>query len=385
MKTVDSEELKEPTTPPEQKELKSPELQPRAFEKLAGGRKTRSGPGCLSRTVGLVGIVVTLGLIVAFIAALKYSVLFLAPEQQSRELVVSIPEGASAATIASILEHEGAIRSAKAFLWTLKLKSRLQPSQPVLLKAGEMALDPSLPVWDTIDLLAKGRYKLYPFTVPEGKNIFEIAQLVEKAGLGSRADFLALCRNKAFIASLGLDADSLEGYLFPETYNFPKGMELQSIIKTMTEAFFKIWPKYSAAAEEKGLSLHEVVTLASLVEKETGAPEERPIIAGVFFNRLARKMKLQTDPTIIYGLTEFSGTITKKDINTPHPYNTYIIPGLPPGPIANPGEAAISAVVKPDIVPYLYFVSKNDGTHEFSRTLAEHNRAVQKYQRGGGR
>ncbi|MDL2226969.1 endolytic transglycosylase MltG [Deltaproteobacteria bacterium OttesenSCG-928-M10] len=342
-------------------------------------KKVRTGPGCLSRLLGLVGIAVTVALIVAFVAALKFSVLFLAPEEESREAVVSIPDGASMQTIGNILEKEGIIKSANAFVWTIKAKNRLRPEKPVVIKAGEMVLDPSLPVWKTIDLLAKGNYKLYPFTVVEGKNMFEIAQMIEAAGLGAREDFLALCRDKTFINSLGLEAETLEGYLFPETYNFPKGTPLRSIIKTMTDAFFKVWAKYADLAREKGLTRNQAITLASIVEKETGAPQERPMIAGVFFNRLAKGMKLQTDPTIIYGLTEFSGTLTKKDINTNHPYNTYIIPGLPPGPIANPGEAAISAVVKPDIVPYLYFVSKGDGTHEFSRTLAEHNRAVDKY------
>ena len=342
-------------------------------------KKVRTGPGCFGRLVGVVGVVVTLALILGFVAALKYSVLFLAPEEESRDLVVSIPDGASMQTIGNILEKEGAIKSADAFIWTIKAKNRLKPEKQVVIKAGEMVLDPSLPVWKTIDLLVKGNYKLYPFTIPEGRNMFEIAQMIEDAGLGSRRDFLDLCRNKAFISSLGLDADNLEGYLFPETYNFPKGTPLKNIIKTMTDTFTRVWYRYTDLAKEKGLTRNEVLTLASIVEKETGAPQERAMIAGVFFNRLEKKMKLQTDPTIIYGLEEFSGTITRQDINTPHPYNTYIIPGLPPGPIANPGEAAISAVVKPDIVPYLYFVAKGDGTHEFSRTLVEHNRAVDKY------
>jgi len=358
--------------------------------KQAKTRKSRSqkiptGPGTFSRIIGFIGIIIVVSLIVAFITGLKYSGLFLAPEVESREVVVSIPEGAGAARIGEILEEAGVIKSADAFVWTLKIKSRLKKNQPVVLKAGEMALDPSLPVWKTIDLIAKGNYKVYPFTVPEGRNMYEIAKMIEEAGLGSGAEFLALCRDKNFINSLGLNADSLEGYLFPETYNFPKGTPLRAIIKTMTDTFFKVWSKYADEAKSKGWTRQTVITLASIVEKETGAPKERPVIAGVFWNRLEQGMKLQTDPTIVYGLLpdNFSGNITRKDIDNPHPYNTYHIPGLPPGPIANPGEAAIKAVITPDVVPYLYFVSKNDGTHEFSRTLAEHNRAVNKYQRGG--
>ena len=176
-----------------------------------------------------------------------------------------------------------------------------------------MALDPSLPVRKTIDLSAKGNYKVYPFTVPEGRNIYEIAKMIQDAGLGSSADFLALCRDKNFIGSLGLNADSLEGYLFPETYNCPRGTPLTSIIKTMSDTFFKVWSKYADEAKAKGWSRQTVVTLASIVEKETGALKERPLIAGAFWNRLAQGMKLQTDPTIIYGLLpdNFSGTITR--------------------------------------------------------------------------
>ncbi|MDR2945777.1 MAG: endolytic transglycosylase MltG [Candidatus Adiutrix sp.] len=347
-------------------------------------KKIRTGPSLIGRLIGLVGVVAVLALVAGFLGALKYSNLFLAPETESREVVVTIPEGAGPARIGEALEEAGVIRSAKAFVWTIRVKNRLKKNKPVVLKAGEMALDPSKPVWDTIDLIAKGNYKVYPFTVPEGRNMYEIAGLIEAAGLGRGPDFLALCRDKGFIESLGLKADTLEGYLFPETYSFPKGTPLTTVVKTMTDTFFKVWAKYAEEAKSKGWSRQTVVTLASIVEKETGAPKERPVIAGVFWNRLEQGMKLQTDPTIVYGLLpdNYSGNITRKDIENPHPYNTYHIPGLPPGPIANPGEAAIQAVIRPEVVPYLYFVSKNDGTHQFSRTLAEHNKAVNQFQRG---
>ncbi len=347
----------------------------------------KSGPGCFSRLIGILGILVTIGLIVAFVAALKYSTSFLALTETPAEVVVKIPEGASVAQIGQALEEGQAIRSGQAFVWTVRamnlLNTKVLERPPINLKAGEMALDPSLPVWDVIKQVAKGNYKLYPFTVPEGKNMFEVAKMVEDAGLGSAADFLALCQDRNYIYSLGLNSESLEGYLFPETYNFPKGTDLKTIIKTMTDSFFKVWKKYEALVKEKGMTRQQVVTLASIVEKETGAARERPIIAGVFLNRLAKGMRLQTDPTVIYGIKDFDGNITRAHLRANHPYNTYVIPGLPPGPISNPGEAAISAVVKPAIVPYLYFVSKNDGTHHFSETLAEHNSMVRKYQRGG--
>ncbi len=207
--------------------------------------------------------------------------------------------------------------------------------------------------------------------------------MIEAAGLGRADDFLALCRDHSFINSLGLQEDSLEGYLFPETYNFPKGTPLKTIVKSMTDSFFDVWKKYDSPAKEAGLTRHEAITLASIVEKETGAAQERPLIAGVFHNRLKKGMRLQTDPTVVYGLKDFNGNITRADLAADHPYNTYIIPALPPGPITNPGEAAIAAAVKPAQVSYLYFVAKNDGTHQFSNTLNEHNRAVRQYQRGG--
>jgi UPF0755 protein len=346
--------------------------------------KIKTGPGCFSRLFGLAGIAVCVGLIAAFLMGLKYSVLFLPAADENREVVVAIPEGIGPGRIGEILEKAGVIKSAQAFVWTIKAKSRLD-GRPVVLKAGEMALNPAQPVWKVIDSLVRGNYKLYPFTVPEGRNIFEIAQMIETQGLGSATEFLKLCRDQAFIRSLGFEGGTLEGYLFPETYNFPKGTPLKTIIKTMTDAFLKVWQKYETAAQNNVLTRHQLVTLASIVEKETGVPRERPLIAGLFVNRLGRGMKLQTDPTVIYGLLPgFNGDLTRQDLASPTPYNTYVIDGLPPGPITNPGEAALAAAVRPDIMqPYLYFVAKNDGTHYFSKTLAEHNRMVNQYQRGG--
>ncbi|MDR2725850.1 MAG: endolytic transglycosylase MltG, partial [Candidatus Adiutrix sp.] len=203
----------------------------------------KTGPGCFSRLFGLFGIALCVGLILAFLAGLKYSVLFLPASETSREVVVNIPEGASPARIGDILEQAGVIKSAQAFVWTIRVKNRLGKT-PVILKAGEMALDPSQRVWQVIDSLARGTYKLYPFTVPEGRNIYDIAQMVESQGFGPAAEFLELCRDKSFIRSLGLNLDSLEGYLFPETYNFPKGTTLKGIIKDMTSVFHKVWRKY---------------------------------------------------------------------------------------------------------------------------------------------
>jgi UPF0755 protein len=345
--------------------------------------KVSTGPSLFSRLFGLAGLAVIIALFLGFLTVLRYSSNFLPPEQASREIVVAIPQGQSIAQTAELLEASGAIKSADAFMWAVKIRSKFR--RQVNVKAGEQALDPSLSVWETISLLEKGNFKYYPFTVPEGRTMYDVAAAVQGAGLGSADDFLALCRDPAFISSLGIQAPTLEGYLFPETYSFPKGTPLKTVVKTMTDQFWKVWAKYEARAAAKNLTPAHVVTLASIVEKETGAAEERPLIASVFYNRLARKMRLQTDPTVIYGLMpNFNGNLTRADLESYSPYNTYVIEGLPPGPIANPGEAAIKAALDPAQGRYLYFVSKNDGTHHFSETLAEHNRMVNRYQRNRG-
>ncbi|MDR1051323.1 MAG: endolytic transglycosylase MltG [Deltaproteobacteria bacterium] len=343
--------------------------------------KVRTGPGAAGRVVGIVGLVVLIGLLLGFFWIIRYSQNFLAPETTSREVVVEIPQGYSIAQTGDLLAKAGVIRSSEAFLWAARIRSKLR--KPVNIKAGEQVVDPSLSVWEVISSLERGNFKFYPFTIPEGWTMRDIAGSVERAGLGQAREFLALCRDKNFIGQLGFRSDSLEGYLFPETYSFPKGTPLRSIVKAMTDHFWRVWEKYDSQASTRGMSMGDVVTLASIVEKETGAAGERPLIASVFFNRLQKKMRLQTDPTVIYGIPDFNGNLTRADLETRHPYNTYVIDGLPPGPIANPGEEAIKSVLNPAPGRYLYFVSKNDGTHHFSETLAEHNRMVNRYQRGG--
>jgi UPF0755 protein len=353
------------------------------IEKKEAPKKIQTGPSLIGRLVGFIGLAVVVALIFGFNYVLDYSHKFSAPTENSKEVLVSIPQGASYPQIAKILFDNGVIRDQGAFLLAIRIKSKLK--QSVAIKAGEQALDPSMNTWETIKTLVNGNFKFYPFTIPEGRNLREIAATVQNAGLGSAQDFLRLCYDKAFIKSLGIDADSLEGYLFPETYNFPKNTPIKTIITAMTDQFFKVWKKYNTLAAAKGLSLNEVVTLASIVEKETGASQERPLIAAVFFNRLDKKMRLQTDPTVIYGIPNFNGNLTKADLETPHAYNTYVIQGLPPGPIASPGEDSIKAVLNPAKAKYLYFVSKNDGTHHFSNTLAEHNKMVAQYQKSGNK
>jgi UPF0755 protein len=180
---------------------------------------------------------------------------------------------------------------------------------------------------------------------------------------------------------LNVPADSFEGYLFPDTYFFPRGVLAKDIITTMVNRFWtQFGVDWKERADELGLSVHEVITLASIIEKETGVSSERPIISSVFHNRLKKRMRLESDPTVIYGISDFDGNITRKHLDTHTPYNTYRIRGLPPGPIANPGAAAIESALFPAETDYLFFVSKKDRTHKFSTTILEHNRAVRKYQ-----
>jgi len=200
-------------------------------------------------------------------------------------------------------------------------------------------------------------------------------------GLTDGPVFIRSANDIAIVKALGVEADSLEGYLFPDTYHFPKGLPLDEIMGTMVNRFQEIFStEWQERSRQMGMSIHQVVTLASIIEKETGAAFERPLIASVFHNRLAKRMRLSSDPTVIYGIKDFDGNLTRKHLKTANPYNTYLNKGLPPGPIANPGVAALEAALYPAETDYLYFVSKKDGTHQFSTSFKEHNRAVRKYQ-----
>jgi UPF0755 protein len=220
-------------------------------------------------------------------------------------------------------------------------------------------------------------------TIPEGLTVREIASVLATHGLGSREAMHCLADDPEFLLAAGVPGPQLEGYLFPDTYRFAPGTDVREVLTTMVRHFHdRFDAERHRRAAERGLSVNEVLTLASIIEKETGKPEERALIAAVFTNRLRIGMPLQSDPTVIYGLPAFDGDLTRADLAHPSPYNTYVVGGLPPGPIANPGLAAIDAALAPAASPALYFVSRNDGSHAFSTTLAEHNRAVGRYQRG---
>ncbi len=257
------------------------------------------------------------------------------------------------------------------------------------IKYGEYKINPGDTYEDLLKKIVKGDNYQYEITFVEGDHQYKYARQLQKRGLTTVKEFLELSKNREFIKTLfqgkqfALNQSSLEGYLFPDTYFFSKSDGAEKIIRTMVERFFDKVGKLDFSKTH--LSLHQVVTLASIVEKETGVGFERPLISSVFHNRLRKKMKLQTDPTIIYGILDKMGkeinNIRKKDILTPSSYNTYVIEGLPPGPVSNPGLESVKAVLNPDKSEYLYFVSKNDGTHVFSRTYREHLGAVEKYQK----
>jgi len=255
------------------------------------------------------------------------------------------------------------------------------------LQAGEYCFPACLSNQQIIEKLAKGEVFYRPLIIPEGFNILQIGELLATGFGYDRHDFLRQVRDEKFIRSLGLDAPSLEGYLFPDTYLVTRGQLLGEIIPMMVRRFNAVFAEISkrdhipSQPVPPKLSPHEVVILASIVEKETALPEERPLIAAVFLNRLKNNMKLQADPTVIYGIADFNGNITRKDLITPSPYNTYTLTGLPAGPIANPGKESLTAVLHPADVAYLYFVAKKDGSHYFSTSLEEHNKAVIRFQK----
>jgi UPF0755 protein len=302
----------------------------------------------------------------------------LAPAALEAEPVLfEVAPGASLKRIVRQLEAAGLVRDARA-VELLARHRRLGAA----LQAGEYRLSAASSPDALLDAIAQGRVATYELVVPEGFTAVMIAERLTTAGLGDADEFLAWVQDPASAAAHGIQGTSLEGYLFPDTYHLPRGLDARATTAVFVGRFEEVWSEIAARAKERGLSKYETVTLASIVEKETGAPQERPLIAAVFLNRMKRGMRLETDPTVIYGIPDFDGNLRRRDLeNRENPYNTYVIPGLPPGPIASPGRDALIAVVEPAETEYLFFVSRNDGTHRFSRTYAEHALAVNEFQK----
>jgi len=250
------------------------------------------------------------------------------------------------------------------------------------IKAGEYMLSKGMTPAAIMERLTSGDVILHKVTIPEGFTMYQVAKRMEKAGLCDAKTFLKWAQNPDFVQRLGISGNSVEGYLFPDTYMFAQHPGAKKIIEAMVKRFNSVFSdKWRKRAQSLGMTIHQIVTLASIIEKETGVESERPIIASVFYNRLKRHMRLASDPTVIYGIKDFNGNITQKDLKRKTPYNTYVIFGLPPGPIANPGRSSLKAALWPAKTDYIYFVAKPDRTHFFSTNLSEHNRAVFKYQK----
>ncbi len=292
------------------------------------------------------------------------------------EIFVDIPSGSGPGRIGERLAEAGVVRDTLTFRAALMLSGRARS-----LKAGEYRFDSPMHALDVIDRIARGDVYKRLLTFREGLTMFDMAQVFEEKGFGKAAEFRDAASNESLIADLDPDARDLEGYLFPETYSLPRDTPAAEVVAQMVKGFrAAMTADMIASAKASGLTVREFVTLASLVEKETGTAEERPIVAAVYRNRVNIRMPMQADPTVIYALQKagkYDGNLTREHLRElDSPYNTYKYPGLPPGPIASPGKASLDAVARPAEVDYLYFVSKNDGSHVFASTLAEHNKNV---------
>jgi len=298
--------------------------------------------------------------------------------------VVSVAPGETFRVTSERLQAAGVVRHA----WVMRWWARWQGLDR-LVRNGDYRFDQPLSPLETLAVLRSPTAALHRVTIPEGSTVNQVAALLAAAGYGGADVFLCLARNADFLASLDVPASGVEGYLFPDTYAFTWSTPPEQILTAMTQRFREQTASLQARRHASGMSESAMVILGSIIEKEAAAATERPVISAVFHNRLRRGMPLQSDPTTVYDQegrdAPARGAPTHADLAVESPYNTYLHTGLPPGPICNPGRAALEAAVSPADVPFLYFVARNDGTHEFSRTLDEHNRAVARFQRGVAR
>lgn len=298
-------------------------------------------------------------------------------DPRAAEQRFEVRAGASLWKIARDLEAAGLVRDARVVV-ALARWQEVDAS----VRAGEYAISPA---WDTqrvLEQLVEGRVITYEVVLPEGLTAVQIAARLAEQQLVDPEAFLALVRDPASPAAFGVEGPTLEGYLFPETYRMPHGLETRQVAAVLVDEFLEAWRPLEAGARARGFGMRETVTLASVVEKETGAASERPLVASVFWNRLQRGMRLESDPTTIYGIQSFDGNLTRSHLeDETNAWNTYRIDGLPPSPIANPGAASLAAVVTPAESEYLFFVARGDGTHVFARSFGEHVANVNRYQR----
>lgn len=313
-------------------------------------------------------------LFVLYLAALGYY--SMTPiDRRNLTVVVDIPTGTSFIQTTEILNRAGLVKSRLLFYSLTLLKNARRQ-----IRAGEYEINTIISPSEMIDKLIRGDIKIYKVIIPEDLTMREIADRLDEQKLINREIFFELARDREFLDSLNIKADSIEGYLFPDTYFLDRSMSTRRIMKQMVNNFWgKITPEMLRKISELRWDVHRMVTFASLVGKESGNDTEKPMISAVFHNRLKRGMPLQSDPTSVYDLENFRGKIVRSHLRRNSPYNTYVIKGLPPGPIANPGVSSMQAALFPADVKYLYFVSKNDGTHFFSESFAQHVHAVNYY------
>lgn len=323
----------------------------------------------------LLWLIISAVIVLIVTAGIGYNLLLLT-KAPTETVTMIVSPGRSLSGVAQELERTGVIRSSLA----LRIIARWN-DQGGQIQAGSYRFSQAATPGEILNRLTQGDVEKVTLTIPEGFTLQQIIERIDQQGYGSKAKLMELAYDSAFITSLNISADSLEGYLYPETYLFAPGNDERALLKMMVNQFqMKVTSELKKSAQQVGLSLHQLVTLASIIEKETGVVDEMPLISSVFHNRLKRRIPLQTDPTVIYGIKDFDGNITRKHLKTATPYNTYMIRGLPPGPIASPGLAALKAATSPAKTKLLYFVARGDGSHKFSKSLKEHNAAVLKYQ-----
>lgn len=323
-------------------------------------------------------VLLCLGAVGSFLGYLSWVLWFMPYGRPPFPRQVEIPSGLSLNRTAHLLEHEGLLMSRPAFIALAILRG-----DQGNVRAGGYHFDGPISPHGILDLITRGKPLLRRITVPEGFTLAQVAERLASEGLVDKSIFLEQTKDPGLIASLlGFEATSLEGFLFPDTYLFAPGEDEGMIIRIMVKRFHEVFePFLQARTEQLGWTVLQAITLASIIEKETSLASERSLISGVFHRRLKLGMRLESDPSVIYGLENFDGDLRKRDLAIWHPYNTYLVYGLPPGPICNPGLKAIMAALFPSDEGYLYFVSRNDGSHTFSRTIEEHRQAVNRYQR----
>ncbi|MFH1223845.1 MAG: endolytic transglycosylase MltG [Pseudomonadota bacterium] len=329
---------------------------------------------------GIIAVSAFLVFVVAFYWSASFFIFLYSPASHDKqELILEIPDGASFRAATKLLNENNLLKDEKKFIILGKLRRA-----GTKIHAGELLFKKDMTPLQLLDTLMYGKPVLYTFVVPEGYNMYQIADILESKKIIKRAkDFVKAAKDRTLLIELGIRGDSAEGYLFPDTYSVQRVKDTKDLARVMNKRFKEVFTKEMVdRAYNFRMSGHELITMASIIEKETGAPEERKLISSVFYNRIKKGMPLQSDPTTIYGMWEkYKGALNKDDLKQYTPYNTYKIHGLPPGPICNPGKDAIMAALYPENTNYLYFVSKNDGTHIFSESYKDHQNAVNRFQK----